>query len=45
MDDKYMDVVAQLRDKKAFDKAIEDEARKAAREFRAGFEKSLGAKA
>jgi F-type H+-transporting ATPase subunit alpha len=38
MDDKYLDVVTQLREKRAFDKAIEDEARKAAREFKAAFE-------
>ena len=45
MDDKYLDVVSQLRDKRAFDKAIEDEARKAAREFTAAFAKSPGANA
>jgi F-type H+-transporting ATPase subunit alpha len=45
MDQKYLDVVVQLRDKRAFDKPLEEEARKAAREFKAGFEKALGAKA
>jgi len=41
MDQKYPDVVHQLRDKKAFDKALEDEARKACAEFKAQFAKSL----
>jgi F-type H+-transporting ATPase subunit alpha len=44
MDSKYPDVVRQLREKKAFDKPIEDEARKAAGEFKAIFVKSLPAK-
>jgi len=37
MDDKYPDVVRQLRDKMAFDKATEDEARKACAAFKAVF--------
>ncbi len=41
MDNKYPDVVRQLREKKAFDKTIEDEARKAAGEFKATFVKSI----
>jgi F-type H+-transporting ATPase subunit alpha len=41
MDEKYPDVVHQLRDKKAFDKNLEAEARKAAGEFKAQFAKSL----
>ncbi|HXV12669.1 MAG TPA: F0F1 ATP synthase subunit alpha [Candidatus Krumholzibacteria bacterium] len=44
MDSKYPDVVRQLREKKAFDKQVEDEARKAAGEFKAAFVKSLPAK-
>jgi len=42
LDDKYPDVVHQLREKKAFDKDIEAEARKAATEFKNQFAKSLG---
>jgi F-type H+-transporting ATPase subunit alpha len=45
LDDKYPDVVRQLRDKKAFEKPLEDEARKAAAEFKATFQQSLGARA
>ena len=41
MDDKYPDVVHQLREKKAFDKNLEAEARKAAAEFKAQFAKAL----
>jgi F-type H+-transporting ATPase subunit alpha len=41
MDEKYPDVVHQLREKKAFDKALEDESRKACAEFKALFAKSL----
>jgi len=44
MDDKYPDVVRHLREKKAFEKTTEDEARKAAGEFKAIFVKSLPAK-
>ena len=44
MDEKYPDVVRQLREKKAFEKATEDEARKAAKEFKEIFVKSLAAK-
>jgi F-type H+-transporting ATPase subunit alpha len=44
LDDKYPDVVRQLREKKAFEKSTEDEARKAAKEFKDIFVKSLGAK-
>ncbi len=44
MDQKYPDVVRQLREKKAFEKATEDEARKAAKEFKDIFVKSLGEK-
>ena len=44
MDDKYPDVVRQLREKKAFEKTTEDEARKAAGEFKAVFLKTLPAK-
>ena len=43
MDQKYPDVVHQLRDKKAFDKALEAEARKACAEFKAIFAKSPAA--
>jgi F-type H+-transporting ATPase subunit alpha len=41
MDDKYPDVVHQLRDKKAFDKELEAEARKACGEFKAAFAAAL----
>jgi hypothetical protein len=41
MDDKYPDVVHQLREKKAFDKDLETEARKATAEFKAQFVTSL----
>ncbi len=44
MDDKYPDVVRQLREKKGFEKPLEDETRKAAGEFKAIFLKTLGAK-
>ena len=44
LDNKYPDVVRQLREKKAFEKHTEDEARKAAAEFKAIFVKSLPAK-
>jgi F-type H+-transporting ATPase subunit alpha len=44
LDSKYPDVVRQLREKKAFEKNTEDEARKAAGEFKAAFVKSLPAK-
>jgi F-type H+/Na+-transporting ATPase subunit alpha len=43
MDEKYGDVVLRLRDKKAFDKQTEDEARKACREFCTEFARSLTA--
>jgi len=43
MDEKYPDVVHQLREKKAFDKDLEAEARKAINEFKAQFVKSLKA--
>jgi F-type H+-transporting ATPase subunit alpha len=42
MDEKYPDVVHQLRDKKAFDKALEQEARKACAEFKARFAQTVG---
>ncbi|HET6350460.1 MAG TPA: F0F1 ATP synthase subunit alpha [Candidatus Krumholzibacteria bacterium] len=42
-DQKYPDVVHQLREKKAFDKDLEAEARKAAGEFKAQFAQSLKA--
>ncbi len=44
MDQKYPDVVHQLRDKKAFDKDLEAEARKACAEFKAGFARALEAR-
>ena len=44
MDQKYPDVVHQLRDKKAFDKDLEAEARKACAEFKAGFARAVEAK-
>jgi F-type H+-transporting ATPase subunit alpha len=43
MDEKYPDVVHQLREKKAFDKNLEAEARKAATEFKTLFARSLKA--
>jgi F-type H+-transporting ATPase subunit alpha len=44
MDTKYPDVMHTLRDKKAFDKELEAEARKATGEFKAIFAKSVAAK-
>jgi F-type H+-transporting ATPase subunit alpha len=44
MDQKYPDVVRSLREKKAFDKELEAEARKACAEFKAEFASSLAAK-
>ena len=41
MDQKYPDVLHQLREKTAFDKDLEAEARKAVAEFKAQFAKSL----
>ena len=41
MDDKYPDVVQKLRDRKAFDKDLEAEARKACAEFKADFARRL----
>jgi F-type H+-transporting ATPase subunit alpha len=43
LDQKYPDVVHQLREKKAFDKDLEAEARKAVNEFKAQFAKTLKA--
>src|SRR4030095_4174901 len=43
LDDKYPDVVHQLREKKAFDKDLEASARKAVNEFKAQFAKTLKA--
>jgi F-type H+/Na+-transporting ATPase subunit alpha len=43
LDAKYPDVVHQLREKKAFDKDLEAEARKAVNEFKAQFAKTLKA--
>jgi F-type H+-transporting ATPase subunit alpha len=43
MDEKYPDVVHQLREKKAFDKNLEAEARKAATEFKTLFARSVKA--
>jgi F-type H+/Na+-transporting ATPase subunit alpha len=45
MDTQYPDVVHQLREKKAFDKTLEAEARKAAGEFTTRFAAALGVKA
>ncbi len=45
MDKQYPDVVHQLREKKAFDKTLEAEARKAAGEFTTRFAAALGLKA
>ncbi len=44
MDKSYPDVVRQLREKKAFDKPLEEETKKAAKEFKDIFVKSLGEK-
>jgi F-type H+-transporting ATPase subunit alpha len=44
MDQKYPDVVRELREKKAFDKELEAEARKACGEFKADFARALAAK-
>ena len=43
MDGKYPDVVRKLREKKAFDKELEAEARKACGEFKADFARGLAA--